>query len=157
MVDLLRNSHLRTANRRQMLQSKGCFELDPQFLVSEPRKLKPMMTVVGISAPLQDGEIITSILEKSTNIKQYLNKGLTLGLCFTKTKGDYKHAVIKMSPEICSLILKRNGQIYVELNNCETCDRFWVTQCYLRQGFGHMSSKFQKGRTTNLFILFWLP
>ena len=84
---------------------------NPPFLAFELRKLKPKMTVVGISVSLQDGEIKTSIVEKSTDIKELLYKGCTLELCFTKAKGEYKHAVIKMSFVICSLISKRYGQI----------------------------------------------
>ena len=64
---------------------------------------------------LLNGEIIVSIAEKSTDFKQFVNKG-TLELCATKTRGNYKHAVIKMSSKICFLISKRNGQIYVGLN-----------------------------------------
>ena len=73
--------------------------------MSEPRKLKPKMTVFGIFVSLPDGEIIANIAEKSTNIKQCENKGNASDICFTKTKGDYEHTVIKMSPEIRSLIL----------------------------------------------------
>ena len=123
---------------------KGCFERDPQFQVSEPRKLKPKMTIVGIPVSFSDSEIITSIIEKSTEIKDLVNRSYTLELCFTKTKGEYKHAVIKMSPEIRSLIANRNGQIYVGLSSCKAYDRFWVTQCYHCQGFGHVSSKCSK-------------
>ena len=53
-----------------------CLEQDPLFLASEPRKLEPKMTVVGIL----NVEIITSITEKSINIKQLLNKDCTLEL-----------------------------------------------------------------------------
>ena len=49
-----------------------CFELDPQFLMPEPRKLKPKMAVVGITTSLPDGEIIASITEKSTDIKGFV-------------------------------------------------------------------------------------
>ena len=37
--------------------NQRCFEQGPQFLVSEPRKLKPKMTGVGIPVSLPDGEI----------------------------------------------------------------------------------------------------
>ena len=44
---------------------KGCFEQDPQFLVSEPKKLRSKMTVVGIPVSLLDGEIIANITKKN--------------------------------------------------------------------------------------------
>ena len=63
---------------------KDYFEQDPQFLVFEPRKLIPKMTVVGIPVSLSGGEITTIIAEKSIDIKELLNKGCTLQLCFSK-------------------------------------------------------------------------
>ena len=62
--------------------------------MSEPEKLKPTATVVITPVSLLDSEIVASITGKSTDIKQSVNKGCTLELCFTKTKEDYKHAVI---------------------------------------------------------------
>ena len=117
--------------------------------MSEPRKLKPKMTVVEIPASLSDGEIMASIAEKSTDIKEFVNKDCTLKLCFTKTKGNYEHA------EIHSLISKRNEQIYVGSNSCKAYDRYWVTQCYQCQGFGHMSSKCSRKEEspTSYFVL----
>ena len=119
---------------------EGCLGRDSQMSVSEPKKLTPKMTVVGIPKSFPDEEITSSIAEKSADIKDLLDSGCKLDLCFTKEKGEYKHAVIKLSPEIRSLILRRNGQIYVGLSSCKAYDRFWVTQCYHCQGFGHISS-----------------
>ena len=100
-----------------MLQSKGCFEENPQFLVSGPRKLKLKMTVVGIPVSLLDNEIIANIAEKSTDIKHLLNKGCTLELCFTKTKGDFKHAIMKMLAKIHSRHLKEMGRFMLALGD----------------------------------------
>ena len=90
---------------------KKCFNQDPQFQVSEPKKLKPKMTIVGIPISLPDSEIVTSICEKSAEIKEFVDKGFTLELCFSRAKGDNKYAVIKMSPEIRSFVTGRGGHI----------------------------------------------
>ena len=37
--------------------------------MSEPKKMEPNMTLVGIPVSLPDGEIITNIAEKSVDIK----------------------------------------------------------------------------------------
>ena len=92
--------------------------------MSEPKKLKPKMTIFGIPVSLPDGEIVTSIIEKSAEIKDLVNNGSTLELCFTREKGEYKYAVIKMSPEVRSFISKKDGRIYVGLNSCRAYDRF---------------------------------
>ena len=115
-------------------------------------------TVIGIPVSLPDGEIVASIVEKSIDIKQLVNRGCTFELCFIKTKKeDYKHAVINMSPELCALISKRNGQIYVGLNSCKAYDRFWLTVLTLLGIWPYVIKVFQKGKTINLFILFWPP
>ena len=62
-----------------------------------------------------------------------------------------------MSPEIRSLRCKRNEQMYVELNGCKAHNRFWMTQCYHCQGFGHMSSRCSRKEEppTCLFCVGW--
>ena len=62
-------------------------------------------------------------------------------LIFTKTKGDFKHAVIRVSPEIRASIQRENWYVYVGLDKCKVYDRFWVTQCYHCQNFGHVAAK----------------
>ena len=60
-----------------------------------------------------------------------------LTLIFTKTKDGFKYAVLKMSPDIRDSIERMGGHVYVGLNRCAAYDRFWVTQCYHCQRFGH--------------------
>ena len=112
--------------------------------VSEPKKLTPKMTIVGLPPSFPDDDVVQSIVDKSSAIRGLLAKGGILELCFTKVKGDSKSAVVRMSPEIRSLVMKNNGRMYVGLNSCRVFDRFWVTQCYHCQRFGHISSRCSK-------------
>ena len=68
---------------------------------------------------------------------------MSLELLFTKSKteGETKIAVLKVAPEIRAAILKTGGYIYLGLSRCKAHDRFWVTQCFHCQGFGHTASK----------------
>ena len=118
-----------------------CFDDSSEFMVSEPKKMMPKMTLTGISATLTDEEIIPSIREKNKNIDELVERGFSLSLIFSKMKDGNKYAVLKMSPEIRLAIERANKYIYVGLNRCKAYDRFWVTQCYHCQNFGHKSTR----------------
>ena len=83
--------------------------------LSEPKKLTPKMTVVGLPPSFPDDDIVQSIVDKSNAIKGLRVRGSILELCFTKVKGDSYTAVVRMSHEIRSLVMKNNGRMYVGL------------------------------------------
>ena len=119
-----------------------CLGPDSTFRVSEPKKMLPKITLVGITQLTQDEEIIPSILNKNPQIKNLVDDGCTFKLLFTKKTGTYsKSAIIKLSPEIRSAILDCDSAVYVGLVRCRAYDRFWVTQCYHCQRFGHTVDK----------------
>lgn len=122
----------------------SCLDGTSEFSVSEPRKMLPKMTLTGISTSYPDAKIIESIIMKNKEIELLVAIGSTLTLVFTKVKGDYKFAVLKMSPEIRAAIERTGGYVYVGLDRCRAYDRFWVTQCYHCQKFGHIASKCPK-------------
>ena len=109
--------------------------------VTEPKKMLPKMTIVGVTPDISDDEIVSNIVNKNTKIKSLVDEGSAFNLLFTKQKEDAqtKIAVIKMSPEIRSAVLDEGGLVYVGLTRCKAYDRFWVTQCHFCQGFGHNS------------------
>ena len=115
-----------------------------EFTVSEPNKTLPKMTIVGIPLTCPDNEILSSILEKNKDIRNLKQKGCTLEFLFAKPASESKTAVIKMSPEIRTSIERDSSRVYVGLSRCRAYDRFWVTQCYHCQKFGHIASKCQK-------------
>lgn len=122
---------------RASLAIEGHLGQDSDFSVSEPARIKPKMTITGIPIAFPNEEILDSIAVKSPEVGELLGKGFTMELMFTREKGQNKYAVIKMSPEIRAAILKRKGRVYVGLSSCRAYDRFWVTQCFHCQRFGH--------------------
>ena len=122
----------------------SCFGADSEFSVSEPKKMLPKMTLTGIPISCSDDDIIKGIASKNKEIDELMKKGYSLTLTFAKPKNDYKVAVLKMSPEIRIAIQKADGYVYVGLSRCKAYDRFWVTQCYHCQGFGHIALKCPK-------------
>ena len=121
---------------------------DTVVQVTEPRKMLPKMTLTDVSEGLADEEVVPSILKKNPSIQRLVTGGCSLSLVFTKTREHYKIAVLKMSPEIRSEIAKNSNYIYVGLGRCKAYDRFWVSQCFHCQGFGHKSSACPKKDAT---------
>lgn len=120
---------------------------DTSLNVTEPKKMLPKMTIVGVSSDVQDNEIVPSILNKNLKIKSLVDDGFTFSLLFTRQRSEdaqTKVAIIKMSPEIRSAIVDEGGSVFVGLTRCKSYDRFWVTQCYHCQGFGHSKDRCAK-------------
>ena len=111
--------------------------------MTEPKKLLPKMTIVGIPSYIEDNEILPTILNKNSNIKTLVNEGMTLNLIFARQNenGQTKTAVVKMSPEIRQAIVEGGNFVYAGLMRCKAYDRFWVTQCHHCQRFGHSSDR----------------
>ena len=101
------------------------------------------MTLTGIPSSFPEGEIINGILSKNKKIKNLWEEGLRLSLLFVQQKDQNEHkvAVLKMAPEIRKAVNETGGYIYLGLSRCRAYDRFWVTQCFHCQRFGHIATK----------------
>ena len=121
----------------------SCFENNNDFVVSQPKKMLPKMTLTGILSSFPEGEIIDGILNKNKKIKNLCEEGLHLSLLFVKQKDQSEHkvAVLKMAPEIRKAVNATGGYVYLGLSRCRAYDRFWVTQCFHCQRFGHIATK----------------
>ena len=53
--------------------------------------------------------------------------------------GTPNHAIVKVSPNIKSIILKP-GRIFIDMSSHQVTDNFYILQCYKCQGFGHKSN-----------------
>ncbi len=71
---------------------------DRIFSVSEPKKVLPKSTLVGISPFTDNNDIIPSILNKNPRIKSAVDEGCTFNLLFTilKNNAHTKIAVVKI-------------------------------------------------------------
>ena len=110
-------------------------------MVTEPKKILPKMTVVGIPSTFQNDEIINSIREKNPKIREMMDGGSVLTLLFVKDRASDKLVVFKMSPDIRNFIVRAQGYLYVGLSRCRAYDRFWITQCYHCLKFGHIAAR----------------
>ena len=86
---------------------------------------------------LPDEEKISSILEKNTKVRQLIEGGHTLSLVFAREREGRKMAVLKLSPEVRSVVVANGNRIFLGLSSCRTYDRFWANQCRHCQKFYH--------------------
>ena len=128
------------AKSKASLAINNCLGPDHTIQVTEPKKMLPKMTVPDIELSMKNEEIISSILRKNMNIEKLVNEGYTFTLVFAKNRDNSKTAVLKMAPEIRSEIIKNSNYVFVGMKRCKAYDRFWATQCYHCQAFGHTSS-----------------
>ena len=122
-----------------------CFPATSDFVVSVPRKMMPKMTLVGIPGDVDDEQLIDLIKNKNKKVSEIItNGGGSLSLVFSRTRqnerGEYKIAVLKMSPDIRNAFLEAGGYAYLQYSRCRIYDRFWVTQCFHCQKFGHIAA-----------------
>ena len=109
--------------------------------VSEPKKMQPKMTLLDIPPTLPDEDIIPGIKDKNPQIKALVDAGHTLTLVFCRTNAGKKMAVVKMSPDIRSAIVKNGNRVFLCLASCRAFDRFWAIQCRHCQKFGHTKDR----------------
>ena len=121
----------------------SCFENNNDFVVSQPKKMLPKMTLTGIPSSFPEGEIIDGILNKNKKIKNLCEEGLHLSLLFVKQKeqSEHKVAVLKMAPDIRKAVIETGGYVYLGLSRYRAYDRFWVLQSFHCQRFGHIATK----------------
>lgn len=62
----------------------ACFNGGSDFTVSEPKKMMPKITLVGIPISRRDDEILNEIIHKNKEIDELKEKGCTLELLLTK-------------------------------------------------------------------------
>lgn len=114
------------------------------FDVKVPKKILPKMTLTGVSPEIDDDSILNFIREKNSRINDLMEGGAQLSILFTKIRrdqlhGDVKTVILKMDPDIRNAFTENGGYVYIGMSRCRIYDRYWVTQCYHCQGFGHIA------------------
>ena len=111
-----------------------------QAEIAQPKKLQPKMTIVGVPKHVPDDAVVKSIREKNAEIDALMKKGHEMSVCFTRPRNEDKLVVVKLSPNIRSVINENRGFLYIGFSRCKVYDRFYVTQCYHCQKFNHIAA-----------------
>ena len=88
-------------------------------------------------------ELKEKILKKNAELNDCLerdNESIFGVLFLAKNQnGTPNHAIVKVSPNIRSIILK-SGSIFIDMSFHQVADHFHILQCSKCQGFGHKSN-----------------
>ena len=100
----------------------------------------PKMKITGIDGAKYGkgncSELKEAILQKNSLLENLVNdQNKLFDVVFINDHANY--AVIKVDPEIRSLIKKSGNRIFVDLTSCYVFDRLHLVQCYCCQEFGH--------------------
>ena len=128
-------------HREAKAEAKTLMGSSEDFVVSEPRKMLPKMTLLDVPPSLPDDEIIPGIKDKNPRIKDLLTAGHTLTLLFSRSGDGKKMAVVKMSPDVRNAIVHAGNRVFLGLTSCRAFDRIWATQCRHCQKFGHVQDR----------------
>ena len=138
------------AKVRSALQEKYNVEVTSKSN-AKTGSLLPKMCIVDIDVTLYNKEnkqqLLDDIRLKNHEIDQTLliNEKSELSVVFINE--DHKCAVLKMTPDIRSIILKNRNRIYLNLTSHFTRDHIHLTKCGTCNQFGHKSeSKFCSGQ-----------
>ena len=75
------------------------------------------MTLLDVPPSLPDSEIISGILNKNPQIKEFLNAGHTLTLVFSRVRDGKKMAVLKMSPDVRNVDARSGNRVFLGLTS----------------------------------------
>ena len=133
-------------------------ELSDMFVTRSPKKASPKVTIHGVNELLFDGcdgedrgemksILLEDILKRNTEIRDLINSGshdflevIMLQKVMPTDIDVTFTAALKMSTGVRKLIKRYDDRIYVSLSRCKVFDRYYVTQCFHCQRFGHLSN-----------------
>ena len=125
-------------NKKAQEEVKSALESEFNVTTSSQQRkhILPKLKVYDIDIDkYQDkSELCSALLDKNPMISDLVDTGLTFDVLFIDTK--WKYAIIKVSPEIRSVINKTN-RIFIDMESLRVRDHFRPTQCYACQKHGH--------------------
>ena len=107
--------------------------------VKKEKKRDPRVMISDLDADLLDKDkLLEAILsDKNGSIKQLYDLGFTLKVVHTNPHGRY--AVVQVAPEIRQAITDNGERMFLKLRQHTVKNRFYVTQCYHCQRYGHVA------------------
>ena len=108
-------------------------------VVEKQKKRDPRLMISDLDQDLLNKEALMDAIlsDKNEGIKRLHQEGKTISVVHVNKPGRY--AVIKVAPEIRTMIADNRDRIFLKLRQHIVKDRFYVTQCFHCQRYGHVA------------------
>ena len=80
---------------------------------------------------------MVSVSDKNESVKRLVEEGHVVKVVHVNKAGRY--AVIQVSPDVRKVIAERKDKLFLKLRQHSVRNRFYVTQCFHCQRFGHVA------------------
>ena len=108
-------------------------------IVEKQKKKDPRLMISDLDQDLlnKDSLMDAILSDKNEGIKRLHQSGHAINVIHVNIPGKY--AVIKVAPEIRKIIADNRDRIFLKLRQHIVKDRFYVTQCFHCQRYGHVA------------------
>lgn len=106
----------------------------------EKKKFDPKLTISDLDPAITSKESLEELLlEKNAFLKDFKDAGEPWKISYLSRNKDDRFAVLQVTVKIREAIRRNNDRIYVDLQQHQVRDRYYVIQCYHCQEYGHTS------------------
>jgi hypothetical protein len=113
--------------------------LDVSPVVEKEKKRDPRIMINDLDLDLLDKDRLLSeiVSDKNESVKRLVEESHLVRVVHVNKTGRY--AVIQVSPEVRKAISDRRDKLFLKLRQHSVRNRFYVTQCFHCQRFGHVA------------------
>jgi hypothetical protein len=113
--------------------------LDVSPVVEKEKKKDPRIMINDLDQDLLEKENLLSeiVSNKNESVKKLVDEGHIVRVVHVNKTGRF--AVIQVSPEVRKAISERNDKLFLKLRQHFVRNRFYVTQCFHCQRYGHVA------------------
>jgi hypothetical protein len=113
--------------------------LDVTPVVEKQKKRDPRLMISDLDQDLLNKDTLMDAIlsDKNEGIKRLHQAGQAISVVHVNIPGRY--AVIKVAPEIRAMLADNRDRIFLKLRQHIVKDRFYVTQCFHCQRYGHVA------------------
>jgi len=131
--------HFETDDQLEKAKEKLSPFLEVSTFVEKEKKKDPRIMINDLDQDLLDNERLMSAIvsDKNEEVKRLSDEGHMIKVVHVNKAGRY--AVVQVTPEVRKAISERKDRLFLKLRQHVVKNRFYVTQCYHCQRFGHVA------------------
>jgi hypothetical protein len=113
--------------------------LDVSPVVEKEKKKDPRIMINDLDQDMLEKDSLLSeiVSDKNASVKRLVEEGHVVRVVHVNKAGRY--AVIQVSPDVRKVISDRRDKLFLKLRQHPVRNRFYVTQCFHCQRYGHVA------------------